>query len=237
MTLPAFHARPDVETKDDGSPVTVADRQTEAVLRAAIRRRYPHHAVLGEEAGLDGEAGAPTWVIDPIDGTKNFVRGVPVFATLIALAVEDVAVLGVASAPALGSRWDGVAGGGARQDGTAIHVSDVGTLASATVSFGSLTRFDRRGFDSVVAAVVGASDRQRGYGDFWQHCLVAAGAVDAALEAEVNRWDLAAVKVIIEAAGGRFTSLSGEVTDDGGSALSSNGLLHAEVLALVHRST
>ncbi len=233
VTLPAFHRGLDVETKEDGTPVTAADREAERVMRAAIRARFPGHAVLGEEDGLDGPEGAPTWILDPIDGTKNFITGMPVYGTLIALQVEGEGVVGVCSAPALGTRWDGVAGGGARQDGRPIRVSDVTRLAEAQVCFGGLNYFADRGLLGVVERLATQTGRQRGFGDFWQHCLVASGHVEAALEAAVSLWDLAAIQVIVEAAGGRFTSLAGERTASGGDTISSNGHLHEAALALV----
>ena len=236
LTFGAFgteRARPD--RKADGTPVTPADRDTEAALRRAIGDRYPDHAVLGEEDGLIGREAAPRWIIDPIDGTSNFVKGNPIFATLIALQVDGEEVLGVVSAPALGSRWSATVGGPALQDGREIRVSDVKQLGDAEVAFGGLNYFQRKGALPLVEALATTTRRQRGYGDFWQHCLVAAGSTDAALEAAVSLWDLAAVKVVVEAAGGRFTDLDGRRAADGGSAVSTNGHLHDEILDLVER--
>jgi histidinol-phosphatase len=240
ITLPGFGDRfaPGagggvVERKDDGTAVTAFDRDTERVIRAAVADRFPGHAFLGEEDGLAGDGDAPRWIVDPIDGTSNFVDGNPVWATLIALQVDGVEVVGVVSAPALGSRWDGVRGGVAHQDGRVIRVSGTAALADAQVTFGGLSYFHDQGLDGAVTALTAATRRQRGFGDFWQHCLVASGACDIAVEAEVNLWDLAAVKVIVEAAGGRFTDLDGRVTADGGSAIATNGRLHDEVLRLV----
>ncbi|MTV26906.1 alpha/beta fold hydrolase [Nitriliruptoraceae bacterium ZYF776] len=231
-TLAAFRGHLEVRTKADGSWVTEVDEGVERELRAAIRARFPDHAILGEEDGRDGPEDAPTWVIDPIDGTTNFVRGNPVFATLVAVQVDGEEVAGVVSAPALGTRFDGVAGGEARQDGRTIHVSEVATLPDAEVAFGGLSYFADAGYGGVVGELAARTGRQRGYGDFWQHCLVAAGSTDLAVEADVKLWDLAAVKVVVEAAGGRFTDLAGRRTAAGGSALSSNGALHDEVLTL-----
>jgi histidinol-phosphatase len=239
VTRPAFERYRDparegpVDRKDDGSPVTQADLEAERVIRRALRRRAPDHAFLGEEDGLDGAEDAPTWVVDPIDGTKNFVRGIPVFATLIALTDGDVGLVGVISAPALGHRWDGIRGGPAREDGRPIRVSETTDLHDAHVSFGGLNHFAGVG-SGIIDRFTGRTARQRGFGEFWQHCLVARGAVDIAMEGMVNRWDLAAPKVVVEAAGGRLTSLSGEHTDDGGSALTTNGHLHHTALELVH---
>ncbi len=233
VTLPAFRRGVEVHRKADGTAVTAADRGAERIMREAITARHPDHAILGEEDGRQGPRGAPTWILDPIDGTNNFTRGLPVYATLIALAVDDRPVLGVVSAPALGTRWDGIVGRGATQDGRDIHVSEVGSLDGATVSFGGLTYFDDRGAIDIVERISRETARQRGFGDFWQHCLVASGAIDACLEAHVSRWDLAAVKAVVEAAGGKLTSLDGADTDDGGSALTTNGRLHEPLLDLV----
>ncbi|HEX9888688.1 MAG TPA: inositol monophosphatase family protein, partial [Nitriliruptorales bacterium] len=199
IALPAFRGALTVQTKSDGTWVTEIDRRVERRLRELIRQRYPDHAVLGEEDGRHGPEGAPTWIVDPIDGTSNYVKGNPIWATLIALQLGGRELLGVVSAPALGSRWDGVLGGPARQDGRVIHVSDVELLADAEVAFGGLTYFERDDLLPVVNQLARATRRQRGYGDFWQHCLVAAGSTDVALEAEVSLWDLAAVKAVVEA--------------------------------------
>jgi histidinol-phosphatase len=236
ITLPAFRrgleaGGMDVDAKADGSPVTATDQEVERTLRSELRSRAPGTAFLGEEDGLDGPEDAPTWIVDPIDGTKNFLLGIPVYATLIALATGGEGSVGVVTAPALGNRWDGVRGGAARQDGRRIRVSTVDRLEDAHVCFGGLNYFARGGVGlGPVEALARCTYRQRGFGDFWQHCLVAAGSVDVAIECEVNRWDLAAPKVVVEAAGGRFTDLEGTSTDDGGDAVVSNGLLHDAVL-------
>ena len=238
-SLPAFdEAAFDVEAKPDGTAVTAIDRGVERTLRARILERFPDHAVLGEEDGLDGPEGAPRWILDPIDGTTNYVKGNPIWATLIALQVDGVEVVGVASAPALGVRFAGALGQGAWRDGRPIRVSAVDRLADAEVSFGGLSYFQRDGLTGLVDDLTARTARQRGYGDFWQHCLVAAGSTDVAIEAEVNLWDLAAVRCIVEAAGGRFTCLGGRPTADGGSAVATNGRLHDAVLDLVaaHRA-
>jgi histidinol-phosphatase len=236
ITLPAFRGHLDVRTKADGTLVTAIDESVERTLRARILEVFPEHAVLGEEDGRKGPTDAPTWIIDPIDGTTNFVKGNPIYATLVAVQFDGQELAGVVSAPALTSRWDGISGGPAHQDGRRIQVSDVTDLADAEVAFGGLDYFAPRGLAGCVDALVTATARQRGYGDFWQHCLVAAGSTDIAIEAEVNLWDLAAVKVVVEAAGGRFTTLDGRVTADGGDALSTNGHLHDEVLQLIASS-
>jgi histidinol-phosphatase len=180
LTLPAWRARrdrtTDVDVKDDGTWVTSTDRGVEQAIREAISARFPEHAVLGEEEGLVGDVDAPRWIVDPIDGTSNFVKGNPVFATLVALRVGGDDVLGVVSAPALGTRFDGVVGVGAHQDGRPIRVSTVDRLAEAEIAFGGLSYFAERDLLGAVTRAATATRRQRGYGDFWGHCLVAAGS-------------------------------------------------------------
>ena len=232
LTMSAFRHHLEVRTKSDGTWVTQVDEDVERALRKAILDRFPDHAVLGEESGRQGPADAPTWVLDPIDGTTNFVKRNPIFATLIAVQVRGQEIAGVVSAPALTTRWDGVAGGPAHQDGRVVHVSEVSRIEDAEVAFGGLDVFAAQDRLPLVTEVSARAARVRGYGDFWQHCLVAAGSTDAAIEAEVKVWDLAAVKLVVEAAGGRFTDLSGRRTAAGGSALSTNGRLHAEILRL-----
>ena len=218
-----------VETKPDLSPVTEADREVERVLRSHVESARPGDAVVGEEYGVTGDS-ARQWVVDPIDGTKNYVRGVPVWATLIALRESGVTTVGVVSAPALRRRWWASRGKGAYADGRRISVSHVADLADAHFSYSSLTGWERRGVLDGFLDLTQRVWRTRAFGDFWSHVLVAEGAVDVAAEPEVSLWDLAALQVIVEEAGGRFTDLSGRATPDGGSAVSSNGLLHDAVL-------
>jgi histidinol-phosphatase len=233
-TMAAFRGQLDVRTKLDGTWVTEIDEAVERELRAAIRSWFPDHAVLGEEDGLDGPSDAPRWVLDPIDGTTNFVKGNPIFATLIGLQIDGRDVVGVATAPALTTRFDGVLGGPARQDGRTIRVSETAALTDAEVALGDLRYFAERGLLDGASTLARTAARQRGYGDFWQHCLVAAGSTDVAAEATVSLWDLVAVKTIVEAAGGTFTDLDGNATPDGGSAVSTNGRLHDRVLDVLH---
>ena len=235
ITLPAFgrHHRGTAETKHDGTWVTAADRDVERTLRAAIVETFPDHAVLGEEDGRTGDPDAPCWVIDPIDATSNFVRGNPVFATLVGLRVDGHDVLGVVSAPALGHRWDGVVGHGARRDGEPIAVSEVADLEESEVSFGDLDWWRRQGRWDAVERLVDATARVRSYGDFWAHCLVASGSTELVAEAAVSTWDLVAVRALVVAAGGTATDLDGLPTADGGHVLTSNGHVHDRALALV----
>ncbi len=221
-----------IETKPDLTPVSEADRAVEERLRHHVARARPSHGVLGEEMGDQGGAdGEWRWVVDPIDGTKNYVRGVPIWATLLALQHRHQTVLGVVSAPALGRRWWAARGEGAFADGERIRVSAVDDLADASLSYASLAGWEASGRGDAFLALTRRFWRTRAYGDFWSHVLVAEGAVDVAAEPEVTLWDLAALQVIVEEAGGRFTDLSGTPTPAGGSAVSTNGLLHDQVLA------
>ena len=233
FTLPLFRSvELLVERKADSTEVTQADRGVERALRERLATARPTHAVLGEEEGGGGPADAAwRWIIDPVDGTSNFVRGVPIWATLIALQHEGEVVVGVASAPALGRRWWAARGHGAFADGRRIHVSDVHELAEAHLAHAGVGTWFAHGRGEAFVALTQVVARGRGLGDFWMHCLVAEGCYDAAAEPIVSLWDLAALQVIVEEAGGRFTDLAGEARPDGGSAVSSNGLLHDAVLA------
>jgi histidinol-phosphatase len=236
LTLAAFGRSPEVRRKSDGTEVTAVDVAVELALRERIVSTFPDHLVLGEEDGWSGAAAStseadatPTWTIDPIDGTTNFVKGNPIFATLIACSVGGRDLVGVISAPALGSRWDGVVDRGARQDGRPIRVSDVGTLTEAEVAVGAFSDLEDR-VPGMLAHLAKATSRQRGYGDFWSYCLLAAGSTDVVIEARLNPWDLAAPRALVESAGGKVTDLDGNARSDGGSAVATNGLLHADVL-------
>jgi histidinol-phosphatase len=219
-----------VETKPDLSPVTEADRAVEQVLRKRIGEERPGHSVVGEEFGAD-RPGSARWILDPIDGTKNYVRGLPVWATLIALERDGRVEVGVVSAPALQRRWWAARGQGSFVDGRRIHVSRVADLGDAVLSYASLTSWEQHGMGEEFLTLARACWRTRGFGDFWSHMLVAEGAADLAVEPEVEVWDLAAPQVIVEEAGGRFTNLDGIPTPAGGSVVSSNGLLHDRVLS------
>jgi histidinol-phosphatase len=219
-----------VSTKPDLTPVTEADRSVERALRERIAAARPGHAVLGEEYGSEG-AGNWRWILDPIDGTKNYVRGIPIWATCIALQHRDAVTVGVVSAPALGRRWWAARGEGAFAGGHPIRVSKVASVADAQMSYDSVPGFAPHGLEGRFLDLARRCWRTRGLGDFWSHVLVAEGAVDIAVEPEVSLWDVAAIQVIVEEAGGRFTDLSGASRPDGGSAVSTNGPLHDEVLA------
>ena len=218
-----------VETKPDLSPVTEADRAVEQVLRKRIGEERPGHSVVGEEFGADDPGGA-RWILDPIDGTKNYLRGLPVWATLIALERDGRVEVGVVSAPALARRWWAARGEGAFVNGRRIRVSKIADLSDAVLSYASLTSWEQHGLGEQFLTLAKSCWRTRGFGDFWSHMLVAEGAADLAVEPEVELWDLAAPQVIVEEAGGRFTDLGGTPTPAGGSVVSTNGLLHDRVL-------
>ncbi|HZD37722.1 MAG TPA: histidinol-phosphatase [Actinomycetes bacterium] len=222
-----------VETKPDLTPVSEADRAVEQLLRKRIGEERPDHAVLGEEFGGDGAGATARWIIDPIDGTKNYVRGIPVYATLIALERDGLLSVGVASAPALGRRWWAARDHGAFADGVPVRVSRVARLEDAQLGHSSVSSWTRHGLMEPFLELERRCWRGRGFGDFWTHLMVAEGAVDVAAEPEVSLWDVAAVQVIVEEAGGRFTNLAGVPRPDGGSAVSTNGLLHDEVLGIL----
>jgi histidinol-phosphatase len=236
LTLDRFRALDlQVETKPDLTPVSDADRAVEQAVRRELATTRPGDAVLGEEYGVDG-TGPRRWVVDPIDGTKNFVRGVPVWATLVALQVEGHVEVGVVSAPALGRRWWAARGLGAHAgasyaDGRRLQVSGVTSLADAHLSYSSLTGWEDQGRLGGLLDLSRNVWRTRAFGDFWSHVLVAEGAVDISCEPEVSLWDLAALQVVVEEAGGRFTDLSGAARPDGGSVVCSNGALHEQALA------
>ena len=219
-----------VEAKPDSTPVSDADLAVEARLRSLLASARPDDGVLGEESGTTNPTAHRRWIIDPIDGTKNFVRGVGVWASLIALEADGEVVVGVASAPALGQRWWAAAGGGAFVNGRTIAVSSVTALADASMSYSSLSGWRSLGLLDAFLSLTETVRRTRAFGDFWSHLLVAEGAVDIAAEPEVSRWDLAALDIIVREAGGQFTSLAGTPGPGGGSAVATNGLLHAEVL-------
>jgi histidinol-phosphatase len=224
-----------VDTKPDLTPVTDADRAVEADLRGALAQHRPDDSVVGEEFGGTTTFSGRQWIIDPIDGTKNFVRGVPVWASLIALLTDGVPVVGVVSAPALQRRWWAARSQGAfvAADGVAprrLSVSSVAQLDSASLSFSSLSGWAERGLRDRFIALTDAVWRVRAYGDFFSYCLLAEGAVDIAAEPEVSVWDLAALDIVVREAGGEFTGLDGVAGPHRGSAVATNGLLHGRVL-------
>jgi histidinol-phosphatase len=232
-----------VDTKPDLTPVTEADRDVEQALRRRLEAARPGDAVLGEEYGT-AAAGESTrrWILDPIDGTKNYVRGVPVWATLIALEQDGEMTVGVASAPALSRRWWAARGSGALMregaggEARPLNVSAVRELADAQLSFAGLEDWMTIGRLDAVVELTRGCWRTRGFGDFWAYMLVAEGAMEIALDPVVSLWDLAAPQIIVEEAGGRFSDLSGAREADRGDAIATNGLVHDAALAVIGRA-
>jgi histidinol-phosphatase len=217
-----------VESKPDLTPVSEADRAAEEAVRALVASRRPGEGVLGEEGGDGGGAGDVRWIVDPIDGTRNYVRGGPVWATLLALERDGVVVASVVSAPALGRRWSAALGEGAWADGTRCSVSPVARLEDAVVSTTS-----ERDMPAAWRDVAARAWTARGFGDFWQHCLVAEGAVDAAADETLQLWDFAAVRLVVEEAGGRCSTFAGAPPAPDASFLATNGTLHDQVVSLL----
>jgi histidinol-phosphatase len=228
ISLPLFHGGPEVSLKPDHSPVTEADLAIEDLFRKEVAETYPADAVTGEERGM-APGGDRVWVIDPIDGTKNFAAGIQVWGTLIALMAAGETVLGLADAPALGERYEAVRGAGARLNGDPIRVSATSSLEEGTLAHASLSEWPE-GSRAALTAILGEARRAVGLGDFWGHCLVARGAADAMLESRLRIWDWAAVQVIVEEAGGRMTAFDGTPCTDGSSVLTTNGRLHDELM-------
>jgi histidinol-phosphatase len=229
----------DVTTKPDRTPVTDADRAVEQAIRARLAADRSDDSILGEEFGTEGDS-ARQWIIDPIDGTAGFLRGVPVWSTLIALAVDEVPVLGVVSAPALGKRWWAATGSGAwvrDADGErSIRVSGVTQLADASISYNSIQQWDAHGHLDQLVALTRQVWRTRAYGDMWSYMMLAEGLIDVAGEYDLQPYDMAALVPIVEEAGGRFTSMAGETGPWHGSALATNSLLHDAVLRTLAES-
>lgn len=220
-----------VRAKADGTPVTQADTRIERLIREAIQDAFPEHGVFGEEEGDTSGGSDIRWIIDPIDGTKNFSWGIPVWATLIACESAGKVICGVVSAPALGERYAAEHGGGATRNGVPIQVSRIEDIEDARMGFGSAKEFERTGHGPAFRQLLSTVAHDRGIGDFYGHMLVAAGALEMMVEPRLSPWDLGPLIVIVEEAGGRLTDLSGEATIYGGSALTTNGRLHDTVRA------
>ncbi len=228
-----------VETKADSSPVTDADRAVELSLKQILAEERPDDALIGEEFGTKA-GGNRTWIIDPIDGTANFMRGVPVWGALIALAVDGKPVVGVVSAPALGRRWWAAQGSAAQTrdvDGSVrdIRVSDVADLQHASLSYNNLQLWDRAGYLNQLVELSRKIWRTRAYGDFFSYMLLAEGTLDIVAEHDLKIYDIAALVPIVEAAGGKLTGFSGPLTDETSSVLATNAKLHAQVTAELAR--
>jgi len=232
-----------VETKPDATPVTDADRSVEAALKEVLKAERPEDSLIGEEYGSTGEnlhgKGSRTWIIDPIDGTANFMRGVPVWATLIALAVDGKPVVGVVSAPAMGRRWWAAPGVGAHTkhiDGRTaeLQVSKISDLEHASLSYNSLKLWDENGMLDSLMQLTRKVWRTRAYGDFWAYMLLAEGTLEITSEHNLAIYDIAALVPIVEQAGGRITDLHGELTTSSSSVLATNSVLHSTVSELLN---
>ena len=243
ITLARFRATDlVVDTKPDLTPVTEADTAVERTLRERLASSRPGDAIVGEEYGSsEMPPSARRWIVDPIDGTKNYVRGIPVWGTLLALEERSQVTVGVVSAPALHRRWWAAEGAGAfAADGLAaeprrLGVSGVRALEDAQMLMSGFDGWEEQGRLDQLLALSRACWRTRGFGDFWGYMLVAEGVAEVCCEAIVSLWDLAACQVIVEEAGGTFTDLGGVPTSEGGDALATNGLLHEQALVLVGR--
>ena len=228
-----------IETKPDRTFVTQADTAIERRIRALIGEAYPDHGLVGEEYGTEAGAGTVRWFIDPIDGTHNFMRGVPLFGTLLAVEEDGEMAVGVMSAPALGERWYATRGGGSWAVGSVgpgagvprhIHVSGVGVIADAQILYSSPLEIEASGAAPGFEALVRSAWRDRGFGDFWGYALVAEGAAEVMVEVGPNSWDLAAPSIVVEEAGGRMTDIRGTRSVHNGSAVATNGILHDGVV-------
>jgi histidinol-phosphatase len=227
ISMSYFLGEFEVRQKPDLSPVTQADLEVESAIREMIADRFPADAVTGEEQG-EG-AGDRVWIVDPIDGTKNFADGVPIWATLLALQVEGRSVLGMASAPALGERYEAVRGGGAHWNGGELHTSER-KLEDAFMLFSSVDDWLGGPREEAFLDLLRDTRRSRGFGDFWGHMLVARGAADLMVEPALRIWDWACITVIVEEAGGLVTTFEGEGPSDGSSILTSSPVVHEEAV-------
>ncbi len=223
----------DVEYKGDRSPVTIADKQAEQLIREAVSKAFPADGFLGEEYGDQPGSSGFRWIIDPIDGTKSFIRHIPLWATLVGLEYKGEQIGGVTYIPVLGMTYRALRGGGAFMNERPIRVSGTPTLADSLLCYSSINWFTRAGREKTFLTLASGTARQRGYGDFYGFVLVAEGAADLMLEHGVNPWDVAATKAIVEEAGGRFTDWDDNPTIHRPDVLASNGRVHAETLAIL----
>jgi histidinol-phosphatase len=222
-----------VEWKEDDSPVTVADRNAEEFLRQTLLGAFPDDGFLGEEFGDKPGTSGFRWIVDPIDGTRSFVRGVPIWATLVGLEFQGTCIAGVVAAPALGHTWRALRGDGAYRNDRRIHVSDVNQLSQATLYYTNLSWFERAGKRRQFEQLSSQTQNQRGYGDFWGHMLVAQGSGELIADHGLHVWDIAALQPIIEEAGGRYTNWDGQPDIERSDILISNGKLHEAALNIL----
>jgi histidinol-phosphatase len=222
-----------VEWKKDRSPVTVADREAEQLLRTTLLGSFPQDGILGEEFGDQPGTSGFRWIVDPIDGTRSFVRSIPLWGTLVGLQYRDEAIAGVVVAPALGHTWRALRGDGAYRGDRRLRVSEVNDLKDATLFYTNLAWFERAGKSRQFLALAARTQNQRGYGDFWGHVLVAQGSGEVMAEQGVHVWDVAAIKPIVEEAGGRFSDWDGQPNIYRPDVVVSNGKLHDAALRLL----
>ncbi len=225
-----------IEWKSDSSPVTVADREAEQLLRQTLLAAFPNDGFLGEEFGDTPGTSGFRWIIDPIDGTRSFVRGIPLWGTLVGLEYKDEQIAGIIDAPALGQAYRALRGDGAYRNDRRIHVSDVNNLSQALVFYSSLSWFVGAGHQDTFLELVRRTERTRGFGDFYGFVLVAQGSGELMVEHGVHAWDVAAIKPLIEEAGGRFSDWSGGTSIHRPDVIVSNGKLHEEALAILQRN-
>jgi histidinol-phosphatase len=233
--LEYFHGSFEVETKSDRTPVTIADREAEQVIRKIIRKAWPEHGIFGEEYGRSDRDSDYLWLIDPVDGTKSFVRGYGMFSTQIALMHKGEIIVGVSNAPAMGEMACAVKGEGAWLDGQTIGVSAINDLGEASISTGNLGSLSKSDKWSNLGKIIAACNRSRGYGDYYHYHRLAAGQLDAVIESDVNILDIAALSLIIAEAGGVFSNLEGGAIDlDTRSVLAATPALHAQLLSMLN---
>jgi histidinol-phosphatase len=233
LTLAHFQTGVAVEQKADASPVTVADRGAEELLRRLIESRFPGHAIVGEDYGETERDSTYRWIIDPIDGTRSYIRGVPLYGVLIGLQIAGEVVVGVAHFPGLGEMVAAAKGEGCRWNGRPAHVSDVSRLDQALAVYTDCAGFAAYGRAEAWNRIQEATHTQRGWGDCYGHCLVATGRAELMFDPIMNAWDCAALLPIVQEAGGTFTDWGGEATIYGGEALSTNGALYDQVMGII----
>ena len=235
LALSYFDGDLKVELKKDSSPVTVADREAEALLRKSLLGKFPGDAFLGEESGDSPGTTGYRWIIDPVDGTRSFVRGIPIWATLVGLEYRGEQIAGVAEVPALGLTYRALRGDGAYRGSRRIRVSDIASLSDAQIFYSSLSWFIKAGCQDNFLDLAGRTHRQRGFGDFYGFVLVAQGSGELMVEHGVSPWDVASMQAIVEEAGGRFSNWDGSVSIYRSDVLASNGKLHETALKILGR--
>lgn len=234
IALGYYETSLEVEWKHDESPVTIADRETEQSLRTTLKKHFPADGFLGEEYGDEPSQSGYRWIIDPIDGTRNFVRGIPIWGTLLGLEYQGEMIAGVAVAPPMGQTFHALRGAGAFRDNTPIHVSNINQFSKSQVFYSSISWFTKAGREKEFLKLASLTERQRGFGDFYGFVLVAQGAGEIMIEHGVHAWDVAAILPIIEEAGGRYSDWKGCRTIHSPDVLVTNGILHEQCLELIN---